>query len=196
MTPTPTDPYLRALASQLTDSGFPVSVHPPDGQWPIEWLESLIPGCFGGQDVGLRWLSLDDQSNAPAEDDDDEPVPALALIRIDALIPLAIDDSQLPLTLTTIETINDVLPFGAIGLRPQAGCWAWHYTLASPAASFNGLLALHIVDTLRFYLEALSPVVIAAFGRRDRPESIRDAIRSALAEIADGAEASASDVQA
>jgi len=180
MNPPLRDPFLQVLSEQLADSGYAVSAHASEDPSQVDWLESSLPDCFGGQDVSLRWLSLDDQSDAEEEDDDDEPLPALALVRIDALIPFSIDSTQWELTLGAIEMLNDLLPFGSVAVRPQAQCWAWQYTLASPAATFNGLLALRVIDTLQFYLELLSPSLIAAFERRDDPEALREAVRRQL----------------
>jgi hypothetical protein len=182
------DPFLRILAAQLADSGYEVSIHTPDGEWPIEWLESSLPNSFDGKPIKLRLLSLDDQSDDADEDDDDEPIPSLALIRMDALLPFALDKDQLPLAIAAIETINDILPFGAIGMRPHAQCWAWHYTAADPAARFNGLMVLQVIQTLRFYMEALSPVLVDAFGQQTPPDLIQDALRLALSRIAANAE--------
>jgi hypothetical protein len=183
MNPPLRDPFLQVLSEQLADSGYTVSVHASDDPSQVDWLESRLPGCFGGDDVSLRWLSLVDQSVGEDEeqDDDDEPLRPLALVRIDALIPFSIDSSQWALTMGAIEMLNDLLPFGSVGVRPQAQCWAWQYTLASPADTFNGLLALRVIDTLQFYLELLSPSLIAAFERRDDPEALREAIRQVLA---------------
>ena len=182
MTPPLRDPFLQVLSEQLVDSGYAVSVHASDDPSQVDWLESSLPGCFGGDDVSLRWLSLVEQSVGEDEeqDDDDEPLPPLALVRIDALIPFSIDSSQWALTIGAIEMLNDLLPFGSMSVRPQAQCWAWQYTLAMPADAFNGLLALRVIDSLQFYLELLSPELIAAFERRDDPEALREAIRRQL----------------
>jgi len=187
MQPPLRDPFLQMLSEQLAESGYPVSAHASADTESVEWLESLLPGCFNGQDVGLRWLSLDDLSGAAEEDDDDEPLPSLVLIRIDALLPFPIDSEQWALTLGALEMFNDLLPFGALILRPQAQCWAWQHTVAAPATAFNGLLALRVIDTLRFYLDLLSPALIEAFARRDEPESLREAIRRKLAAWAEDA---------
>lgn len=181
------DPFLQMLSEQLAESGYPVSTHASADTESVDWLESTLPECFNGQDVGLRWLSLDDQSDAAAEDDDDEPLPALALIRIDALLPFPIDSGQWELTLGALEMFNDLLPFGALILRPQAQCWAWQYTIAAPAVAFNGLFALRVIDTLRFYMDLLSPALIEAFARQDEPEAFRESIRHRLAEWAEDA---------
>lgn len=185
------DPFLQMLSEQLAQSGYPVSTHASADPEPVEWLESTLPGCFNGQDVGLRWLSLDGQSDAAEENDDDEPLPPLALIRIDALLPFAIDSEQWTLTLGALEMFNDLLPFGALILRPEAQCWAWQYTVASPAIAFNGLLALRVIDTLQFYLERLSLTLIEAFARREEPQALREAIRRELGAWAQNAEGAA-----
>lgn len=188
MNPPLRNPFLHMLTEQLADSGYAVTVHTPDDPSGVEWLESVLPGCFGGEDVSLRWLALEDLSEGEDEagDDDDEPLPPLALVRIDALIPFSIDASQWELTIGAVEMLNDLLPFGSVGLRPQAQCWAWQYTVASPAAAFNGLLALRAIDTLLFYLELLSPALIAAFERRDDPETLRESLRRRLTAWTEG----------
>lgn len=191
------DPTLALLSQYLSDSGFPVSVHWPEPAAPLEWLETTIPDVLADQAMALRLMTLESlmspaqspEDPEQGDDDDDEELPPMSLVRIDALLPLAIDWEQLPLTLAAIEAMNDLLPFGGISLRPQAARWAWQYTLPAPDLGSAAALAMRVIESLRFYIEALAPTVAAALEDRAEPGSIGPKLRAMLGEFAQALEA-------
>jgi hypothetical protein len=156
----------------------------------------MVPDVLADQAMALRLMTLESLGPAPppadpeqGDDDDDEAPPPISLVRIDALLPIAIAWEQLPLTLAAIEAMNDLLPFGGISLRPQAACWAWQYTLPAPDLGSAAALAMRVIESLRFYVEALAPTLVAALEDGADPDSIGSRLRAMLGGFAQSLEA-------